>query len=84
MYEDFVDHFWNLVPELLTADQDLTDKALSQAVLKKANLQGYQCGKTKVTVQTDICMVHTGQLLIDSVIVQMILLCTCEVKKPLA
>ena len=50
MYEDFIDHFWNLVPELLTADHDLTDKALSQAVLAKANLQGYQCGKTKVGV----------------------------------
>ncbi|DBA65606.1 TPA: hypothetical protein ACH3X2_002670 [Trebouxia sp. C0005] len=48
LYEDFVDHFWNLVPELLTADHDLDDKALSKAVLKKANLQGYQCGETKV------------------------------------
>ena len=50
LYEDFVDHFWNLVPELLTADHDLDDKALSKAVLKKANLQGYQCGETKVTI----------------------------------
>ena len=50
LYEDFVDHFWNLVPELLTADHDLDDKALSKAVLKKANLQGYQCGETKVWV----------------------------------
>ena len=50
LYEDFVDHFWNLVPELLTADHDLDDKALSEAVLKKANLQGYQCGETKVTI----------------------------------
>ncbi len=50
LYEDFVDHFWNLVPELLTTDHDLDDKALSKAVLKKANLQGYQCGETKVTI----------------------------------
>ena len=45
-----MDHFWNLVPELLTADHDLDDKALSKAVLKKANLQGYQCGETKVSI----------------------------------
>lgn len=47
LYEDFVDHFWNLVPELLS-NPDLDDKALSKAVLKKASLQGYQCGHTKV------------------------------------
>ena len=46
-YEDFVDHFWNLVPELLS-NQELDDVALSKAVLKKANLVGYQCGQTKV------------------------------------
>lgn len=46
-YEDFVDHFWNLVPELLSRP-DLDDVALSKAVLQKAALQGYQCGKTKV------------------------------------
>ena len=47
LYEDFVDHFWNLVPELLS-NPDLDDKALSKAVLKKASLQGYQCGHSKV------------------------------------
>ena len=46
-YEDFVDHFWNLVPELLS-NQELDDVALSKAVLKKASLVGYQCGQTKV------------------------------------
>ena len=46
-YPDFVDHFWNLVPELLSNEQ-LDDMALSKAVLKKANLQGYQCGLNKV------------------------------------
>ena len=46
-YPDFVDHFWNLVPELLSNEQ-LDDMALSKAVLKKANLQGYQCGENKV------------------------------------
>ena len=48
LYEDFVDHFWNLVPELLS-NPDLDDKALSKAVLKKASLQGYQCGHSKVS-----------------------------------
>ena len=46
-YPDFVDHFWNLVPELLS-NEHLDDMALSKAVLKKANLQGYQCGLNKV------------------------------------
>lgn len=46
-YPDFIDHFWNLVPELLSNEQ-LDDMALSKAVLKKANLQGYQCGLNKV------------------------------------
>ena len=48
-YPDFVDHFWNLVPELLSNEQ-LDDMALSKAVLKKANLQGYQCGLNKVAM----------------------------------
>lgn len=46
-FEDFVDHFWCLVPELL-AQPDITDKALSQAIVKRAGLQGYQAGHTKV------------------------------------
>lgn len=46
-FPDFIDHFWNLVPELLSNEQ-LDDIALSKAVLKKANLQGYQCGLNKV------------------------------------
>lgn len=50
-YPDFVDHFWNLVPELLSNEQ-LDDMALSKAVLKKANLQGYQCGLNKVPQHT--------------------------------
>lgn len=57
-YPDFVDHFWNLVPELLSNEQ-LDDMALSKAVLKKANLQGYQCGENKVSfscTRSFLCM----------------------------
>ncbi len=46
-FEDFVDHFWNLVPELLSRD-DLDDSALAKAACQKAKLQGFQIGKTKV------------------------------------
>lgn len=45
-FEDFVDHFWNLVPELLSRD-DLDDAALARAACQKAKLQGFQIGKTK-------------------------------------
>ena len=45
-FEDFVDHFWNLVPELL-ARPDLDDGALAKAIAAKAHLTGYQAGKTK-------------------------------------
>lgn len=46
-FEDFVDHFWNLVPELLARD-DLDDADLARAACQKAQLQGFQIGKTKV------------------------------------
>ncbi len=46
-FEDFVDHFWNLVPELLARD-DLDDADLARAACQKARLQGFQIGKTKV------------------------------------
>lgn len=46
-FEDFVDHFWNLVPELLARD-DLDDAALARAACQKARLQGFQIGRTKV------------------------------------
>ncbi len=48
-FEDFVDHFWNLVPELLARD-DLDDADLAKAACEKAKLQGFQIGKTKVSV----------------------------------
>lgn len=54
-FEDFVDHFWNLVPELLSRD-DLDDAALAKAACQKAKLQGFQIGKTKVW-----CMPQTFQ-----------------------
>lgn len=47
-YEDFVDHFWNLVPEMLS-NPEYDDSALSEGVVKKASLEGYQLGKTKVS-----------------------------------
>ena len=46
-FEDFVDHFWNLVPELLARD-DLDDAALARAACQKAKLQGFQIGRSKV------------------------------------
>ena len=46
-YEDFVDHFWNLVPHLL-ARSDLDDAAIAKAIVDQAHLEGYQAGKTKV------------------------------------
>ncbi len=42
-----MDHFWNLVPELLARD-DLDDADLARAACQKASLQGFQIGKTKV------------------------------------
>ncbi|KAK9815009.1 hypothetical protein WJX73_004719 [Symbiochloris irregularis] len=44
---DFVDHFWNLVPELLSRP-DLDDAALARAIAKKAGLEGCQVGHTKI------------------------------------
>ena len=46
-FEDFVDHFWNLVPDLL-ARPDLDDAALARGIAARAGLQGYQIGRTKV------------------------------------
>ena len=49
-FEDFVDHFWNLVPELL-ARPELDDAALARAIAAKAHLTGYQAGKSKARTQ---------------------------------
>lgn len=38
LYPDFVDHFWNLGPELVAADE-LDDPALAQALLAKSGLK---------------------------------------------
>lgn len=38
LYLDFVDHFWNLSPELLARD-DLDDQAVAQALLNKTGLK---------------------------------------------
>lgn len=50
---DFVDHFWNLVPELLSR-ADLDDAALSKAIVAKAGLKQHQAGSTKVS-----CVTHS-------------------------
>ncbi len=44
---DFVDHFWNLVPELLSR-ADLDDGGLARAIVAKAKLTQHQAGTTKV------------------------------------
>ena len=54
-YEDFVDHFWNLVPQLLS-QPDLDDKALSKAIVAKGKLEGFQAGHTKVRVHYIQCI----------------------------
>jgi myosin V len=51
-YEDFVDHFWNLVPQLLNTDAD--DSTLSKAIASKAKLKGHQFGKTKVRMRSRV------------------------------
>ena len=48
LHEDFVDHFWNLAPQLL-ARTDLDDAAIGRSIADQANLVGYQLGKTKVS-----------------------------------
>ena len=49
-FEDFVDHFWNLVPDLL-AKPDLDDAALARGIAARAGLQGHQIGRTKVRIR---------------------------------
>lgn len=44
-YEDFMDRFWNLKPELY---QDGQEHAFAKAVVRAAALEGFQLGKTKV------------------------------------
>ncbi|GLC68235.1 hypothetical protein PLESTF_000665000 [Pleodorina starrii] len=45
-YDEFVDHFWQLAPDLLKTDAD--DKEVTKAILAKAGVSGYQLGLTKV------------------------------------
>lgn len=44
-FAEFVDHFWNLAPELLSLPDD---RKFVQKLLAKVELTGYQLGKTKV------------------------------------
>lgn len=55
---DFVDHFWNLVPELLSR-ADLDDAALSKAIVAKAGLKQHQAGSSKVS-RGGPCMGSSG------------------------
>ena len=55
-FEDFVDHFWPLVPELLS-NPDADDAMLSRAIAAKAHLKGFQAGKSKV------CFARSGNSL---------------------
>ena len=36
-YPDFVDHFWNLAPQLLSTDMD--DDGIAEAILRKTGLK---------------------------------------------
>ena len=45
---DFVDHFWNLVPDLLS-QPDIEDGDLARAIVRKAGLKQWQAGTTKVS-----------------------------------
>ena len=58
-FEDFVDHFWNLVPELLSRPE-LDDAALARGIAAKAHLTGYQAGKSKARTQRDATRVFIG------------------------
>ena len=53
--QDFVDHFWSLVPTLL-APPDMDDASISRAIAQKADLQGYQAGKTKACTLLSDCL----------------------------
>jgi len=48
-YEEFVDHFWNLAPELLNLTDD---REIVKKLLAKIDLQGYQLGQTKVFLKS--------------------------------
>ncbi|GFR45863.1 hypothetical protein Agub_g7314 [Astrephomene gubernaculifera] len=45
-YDEFVDHFWPLAPDLLKTVGD--DKEIAKAILAKAGVSGFQLGLTKV------------------------------------
>lgn len=45
---DFIDHFWNLIPELLSRT-DLDDRSLATGIVNKASLKQYQAGTSKVS-----------------------------------
>ncbi len=40
-YPDFVDHFWNLAPHLLSTDMD--DEGIAAAVLESTGLEARPC-----------------------------------------
>lgn len=48
-FEEFVDHFWNLAPELLSLTDD---RQIVTKLLAKVDLPGHQLGKTKVFLKS--------------------------------
>ena len=50
LYPDFVDHFWNLAPQLLSTDMD--DEGIAEAILQKTGLKvrGAVCSRDAWTV----------------------------------
>lgn len=46
LYEDFVEHFWHLAPDLLKLD--LEDPGIARRIIEKHLTDGFQYGRTKV------------------------------------
>eukprot|EP00798_Chlamydomonas_sp_ICE-L_P027113 gene27113-2338_t len=67
-YADFVDHFWQLAPDLIK-QEDLDDRTISERIIGKASIKfgsGYQLGETKV-------FLRAGQLaILDKVRTEML------------
>ena len=53
-YPDFVDHFWNLAPQLLSTDMD--DEGIAEAILQKTGLK--VCGASSWCAQGFGCTIE--------------------------
>lgn len=49
-FDDFVDHFWTLIPSLFHTG--ISEKELAQEILNKAQIDDYQIGLTKVFLRS--------------------------------